>query len=67
MNGVWGGYIIDAEDNGITYKIKTVDGVRGFGVPVFVSNENGKWSAKDKNGREIALKEVAEHKVLWLI
>lgn len=67
MDGVWGGYEINAECNGVSFKIKTVNGVRGFNIPVSITNDNGKWSAKDKNGHEIELKEVVEYKVLWHI
>lgn len=39
--GVQGGYEVKVTIDGATYKMRTVYGVRGFDIPVFVTIENG--------------------------
>lgn len=39
--GVWGGYIIDVRFNDKSYELTTEDGVRGIGIKVIVTIEDG--------------------------
>lgn len=39
--GVWGGYIIDVIFNNKSYELTTEDGVRGIGIKVIVTIEDG--------------------------
>lgn len=61
FSGRWGGSVIEFTDNeGIMYSIETVDGVRGFNIPVTVRYDEGKWKAFHK-GDELELKAVYQY------
>jgi hypothetical protein len=60
FEGKYGGYQIEFSNGTINYTAKTKEGIRGFGVPVFVIVENGEWKAvyRDNEDREITIKSV---------
>lgn len=39
--GSWGGYVIELHHQGIIYELKTEEGVRGSGIKVVVTINNG--------------------------
>jgi hypothetical protein len=39
--GIWGGYNIEVNYNGKIYSLTTEEGVRGIGIKVIVTIENG--------------------------
>lgn len=55
--GVWGGYIIQANVAGKKVEIETRNGVRGFNIPVTVTFKDGHWSASHK-GNKLEIKKV---------
>lgn len=45
--GTWGGYCITVRYNGSEYELKTEEGVRGIGIKVVVTIQNGEASFKE--------------------